>query len=75
MFGLTYLKPTLKITATTVSCPVAGCKNTVHRQRKKFRRDDLFFCHDHEIYISPSTFAYADESQNLLWMTLTISLC
>lgn len=68
MFGLNNLKPILNVTEATVSCPVMGCEKEVRRQRKK---DNLqtasFLCHDHGIYISPSTFEYVVESENLLW--------
>lgn len=68
MFGVSDLKSTLDVTATTVACPVAGCEHTVRRQRKKdLFRSERFYCQDHHIYISPSTFEYAEESDNLLW--------
>jgi len=39
----------------------------VKRQRGSFRCDKDFKCPAHNIYISPSSFAYSDEGQNLLW--------
>jgi len=71
MFGLQDLKPKIAITSTTVECPVIGCSQTVERQRKYFRREERFQCPDHKIYISPSTFEYADETDNLLWQNKT----
>ena len=61
------LKSRLIITDTTVECPVTSCTHTVKRQRGSFRCAEEFKCPEHEIFISPSTFAYADEWQNLLW--------
>ena len=61
------LKTRLIITDTTVECPVAGCTQTVKRQRGTFRCSEEFKCPAHNIFISPSSFAYADEENNLLW--------
>jgi len=61
------LKQRLFITDTTVECPVINCTHMVKRQRGSFRRAEEFKCPAHNIYISPSSFAYADEGQNLLW--------
>jgi hypothetical protein len=71
MLGMADLKQTIEITETTVECPVKGCNKRVARQRKRFVRRPSFRCcghgcTDHDIYISPSTFEYADELQNLL---------
>lgn len=63
------LKTRLIITDTTVECPVTSCTHTVKRQRGSFRCAEEFRCPAHNIYISPSTFAYADEENNLLWKT------
>lgn len=67
MYGLTDLKPHIEVTDSTVSCPVKGCTNRVERQKKTFRRNAEFCCDNHKIYISPSTFEYADYKDNLLW--------
>jgi hypothetical protein len=67
MFGIQDLKPKISITPTTVECPVKGCCRKVERQRRSFRREERFQCPDHKIYISPSTFEYASEGDNLLW--------
>lgn len=67
MFGLQDLRPKIRITQTTVECPVNDCKRSVKRQRKSFKREERFLCPDHKIYISPSTFEYANETDNLLW--------
>ena len=61
------LKSRLIVTETTVECPVIGCTHTVKRQRGSFRCDDDFKCPTHEIFISPSSFAYANKKANLLW--------
>lgn len=66
-----YLLPNLKkeviIEDFVVECPVVGCKNFVERQKSKFLRKPQFFCKQHRIYISPSTFEYESEEDNLLW--------
>jgi len=67
MFGIKELKEKIEITKTTVECPVKCCKEKVERQRKFFRKEDRFRCPKHNIFISPSTFEYAAELDNLLW--------
>ena len=67
MLGIQDLKPKITITPTNVECPVKGCCRSVERQRRSFRREERFQCPDHKIYISPSTFEYASEADNLLW--------
>ncbi len=67
MFGIKELKEKIEITETTVECPVKGCKESVKRQRKVFRKEDRFKCPKHHLFISPSTFEYPHESDNLLW--------
>lgn len=68
MYGLNELKPCIEIIEDTVSCPVKGCINRVLKQKNVFKRNDEFFCNAHRIYISPSTFEYADYKDNLLWV-------
>ena len=67
MLGVKELKGSIEITETTVECPVKGCSERVERQREVFKREERFKCPKHNIYISPSTFEYEDESDNLLW--------
>ncbi|MBE0479037.1 hypothetical protein IBX65_07990, partial [Candidatus Aerophobetes bacterium] len=67
MLGIEELKERIEITETTVECPVRGCSKKVQRQRKVFKRDERFKCPRHNIYISPSTFEYQREVDNLLW--------
>lgn len=67
MFGVQELKERIEVTETTVECPVKDCQRKVCRQRRFFRREDRFKCPEHSIYISPSTFEYASEWDNLLW--------
>jgi hypothetical protein len=67
MFGINELKPTIRITDNTVECPVGGCTVELPRQRNVFRCDPSFYCASHQIYISPSTFEYQTELDNLLW--------
>lgn len=66
MYDARTLKPTIRVTESTVECPVLGCSNHVERQRNHFRRTPEFLCASHRIYISASTHEYADRDQNLL---------
>ena len=67
MYGIDSLKQKLVITETSVSCPVRGCAVRVARQRGGFRRERKYLCPEHGIYVSPTTFEYANEARNLLW--------
>lgn len=46
---------------------MAGCTVSVARQRRPFKREAIFQCPEHKIFISPSTFEYPSVSDNLLW--------
>lgn len=61
------LKTKIKITKAHVECPVLNCQEMVARQRRTFKKEPVFQCPAHKIYISPSTFEYPDEKDNLLW--------
>jgi len=67
MFGIEELKESIEITEKMVECPVRGCSEKVERQRGVFKREKRFKCSKHNIYISPSTFEYQSELDNLLW--------
>jgi len=67
MFGMEELKESIEITEKTVQCPVGGCSQKVERQRVSFKREDRFECPKHNIYISPTTFEYQSEADNILW--------
>jgi hypothetical protein len=67
MYGLGELKERLVVTDSKVSCPCLGCGRYVERQRGVFRREEKYFCDEHGIFISPSTFEYRSESNNILW--------
>ncbi len=67
MLGIADLKERIEFSDTSVACPVKNCLRKVARQKKRFLREDRFKCPDHNIYISHSTFEYADELDNLLW--------
>ena len=67
MFGIKEMKKKIEITEKTVECPVKGCTVKVERQRHKFQRKSQFKCPLHSIYISPSTFEYDHEIDNILW--------
>lgn len=71
MLGMKELKEMIKITDTTVECPVKGCSEKVERQRDVFKTEDKFKCPVHNIYISPSTFEYQTELDNILWKDKT----
>lgn len=69
MYGLTDLKPAFRMTKLEVECPVKGCTSVVPRQTKADGPigNERFLCHAHHIYISPSTFAYANPADAFLW--------
>ena len=67
MYGLVELKTAISIIDKSVECPVKGCSVRVGRQRKSFTTEEIFRCPIHNIYISPSTFQYSKEQDNLLW--------
>ncbi|NSW44256.1 MAG: hypothetical protein HPY79_00280 [Bacteroidales bacterium] len=67
MFGLKELKPEIKIEENSVECPVKDCSIKVERQRQVFKREQKYQCPIHKIYISPTTFEYETEQENLLW--------
>ncbi len=67
MYGINDLKKRIISTDTHVECPVKGCTERVERQRQHFRREERFKCAVHNIYISPTTFEYETEFDNLLW--------
>lgn len=60
------LKSQIVLDAQWAECPVLGCQTRVQRQRRQFRCAPEFHCPIHQIYISPSTFEYADWRSNLL---------
>jgi hypothetical protein len=66
------LKKNLAINDATVECPVENCRNVVERRRKgNSLRNEKYFCPAHKIYISPSTFEYEMETDNILWQNET----
>lgn len=67
MLGWNDLKNTIAVTASTVECPVLGCGEIAERQQKTFLKQARFTCPVHRICISPSTFEYPDERDNMLW--------
>jgi hypothetical protein len=67
MFGLSNLKSTISVNEETVECPAKGCKHLVPRQRRVFRKLEVFKCPKHGIFISPSTFQYENRLENILW--------
>lgn len=67
MLGIEELKTEIEITETTVECPVKDCNKKVERRRRKNGKDPKFSCPTHNISISPSTFKYTSEFDNLLW--------
>jgi hypothetical protein len=68
MLGVEELKEKIEVTDKTVECPVKGCNEKVERQRKDTcKKKTKFKCPIHKIVISPSTFEYPSEFDNLLW--------
>ncbi|MDY6796602.1 MAG: hypothetical protein SWK76_15185 [Actinomycetota bacterium] len=67
MLGLEELKEHIKVSDKLVECPVKGCDKKVSRQVEGFRRKRKFQCPEHRIYISPTTFEYEFDTDNLLW--------
>lgn len=67
MYLIQHLKQVLPVTDAYVECPVLRCASNVKRQRNVFRAEMEYFCQQHQIYISPSTFEYGDFRDNLLW--------
>ena len=67
MLGWDDLKRTIAITEQSVECPVNACQHVVARQRGPFARQGQFRCPEHRIFISPSTFEYENERDNMLW--------
>ena len=68
MIGITDLKEGIEITDTQVECPVINCTEKVERQKQHFRKEEKYKCPEHGIYISPTTFEYETEFDNLLWV-------
>ncbi len=66
MYGRSNLKPEILWTNGEVECPVNDCHVLVKRQTEVFRRDPAFLCQDHQIYVSPTTFAYENYEDNWL---------
>jgi hypothetical protein len=48
-------------------CPLDGCEETLQRQTSYFCREPQFQCSQHGIYVSPTTFEYPNERDNMLW--------
>lgn len=67
MYGLKELKKSIKIEKESVECPVKDCSVIVERQRKSFVREQKHQCPNHKLFISPTTFEYETEQENLLW--------
>lgn len=67
MLGWNDLKKHIAVTESTVECPVSDCSEKVERQRRTFQKETRFTCPVHRICISPSTFEYPDERDNMLW--------
>lgn len=67
MYGLKELKKNIKIEKESVECPVKDCTVIVQRQKRFFKREQKYQCTNHRIFISPTTFEYETEQENLLW--------
>lgn len=71
MYGLKELKSAIKIEENSIECPEKDCTEKVERQRKTFKREQKYQCPIHKIFISPTTFEYETEQENLLWYDST----
>lgn len=67
MYGLSNLKTKIMVSKDRVECPVINCNCIVSKQTDVFRPLEQFFCEEHKIYISPSTFEYKNWQENILW--------
>jgi len=68
MLGAAKLKETIEVTDAMVDCPVRGCTENVERRRRgTYKERTNFTCPVHKIIISPSTFEYPVDFDNLLW--------
>jgi hypothetical protein len=67
VYDIRSLKPQIFVNETQVECPVRECSQKVARQRRVFQSAPQFQCPEHHIYISPSTFEYPTQWDNLLW--------
>ncbi len=67
MYYFNDLRPERAKIEKHVYCPVKGCSVQVERQGGHFKKDEIYKCQKHDIYISPSTFEYEDYGNNLLW--------
>lgn len=67
MYKLNDLKEKLKITDQSIECPVKGCNVIVDRMYRTGNEGKNFECSIHKIKITPSTFIYNSDADNLLW--------
>ena len=67
MYGYKDLKPNIIVSDNQVECPVKDCNYIVERQRRNITVDERHKCPKHRIFISPSTFKYESENDNMLW--------
>jgi hypothetical protein len=68
MYGYSQLKSVRPVTETHVPCPVLGCGTMVERRQKfsKKLQSPEYSCSEHRIFISPTTWAYFDENDNVV---------
>ena len=67
MYGIEELKSRIVVTENEVICPVKECLVHVKRQRVSFKKMQDYYCDEHGIFISPSTFEYYKELDNIIW--------
>lgn len=74
MLGLNELKEKIGRTDKRIECPLKGCRNIVPKMTRagpnlRWNNEKLhsYLSPEHGIYISPSTFKYKTEHDNLLW--------
>lgn len=68
MLGFDELKKEIKTFESEVECPCKGCEHKVPRaKRSDSLTNERFQCPEHKIFITPTTFIYPSEKDNVLW--------
>lgn len=67
MYDMRNLKDQIEVSSKDVECPVQRCMKRMARQRGHFTCAAPYYCSEHDIFVSPSTFEYRNKFDNLLW--------
>lgn len=65
--GFHNIKQTINISDEQVECPVIGCECHVTRKKKESNNETDFKCPKHNIEITPTTFIYPQDVDNVIW--------